>query len=80
MQVMMQSDLYLLRSWCVNNFLLVNEGKTKYMIFDENIDIELKYDDIAIERVYIFKYLGFKVNNSLNWNHHIDHVINFACL
>lgn len=74
LRVMLQLDLmYVLRSWCVDNSLLVNEGKTKYMLFNENI--ELKYNDVTIEQANIFKYLCLKFNHSLKWNDHIDYII-----
>ena len=58
------------------NKLTLNESKTKYMIFSKqnkkyevNHDI-LKINDIIIERVKSFKFLGLVINENLNWNDH----------
>ena len=57
------------------NKLTLNESKTKYMIFSKNKKSEVNHDilkinDIIIERVKSFKFLGLVINENLNWNDH----------
>ena len=35
---------------------------------------EMKLNNIAIERVSKFKFLGIWLDEYLNWNHHISHI------
>ena len=62
-------------------FKLLNEVKTKYIIFHtrfnkppDNFDIIL--NGIALERVEVTKFLGVLIQENLNWNRHIGQVCN----
>ncbi len=54
--------------------------KTKYMIFHtprKRIqELEIKIDDILIEKVSEFNFLGVTINENLNWKCHIDKISN----
>jgi hypothetical protein len=76
----LNADLNKLASYCTINKLLLNPSKSKLMYFSkhkENIilpDIFLNAE--KIELVSEFKFLGFYLNDSLNWNEHIQRTTN----
>ena len=78
-------------SWLINNKLIVNTAKTKYMIFSPKSrntkttcepDTQLKIANISISEVDNFKFLGVIVSNNLSWKAHMLCVRNKlrACL
>ena len=64
------------------NELSLNTKKTKYMIFhamNKKIDDlipEIKIDDISIERVSNFNFLGLTLNENMSSKPHIDIIAN----
>ena len=68
--------------WLAVNKLSLNTKKTKYMIFhamNKKIDYlipEIKIDDILIERVTNFNFLGLTLNENVSWKPHIDIIAN----
>ena len=67
------------------NKLTINEGKTKYMVFDNNkshIRKKLKtynashlvMNNVTLEQVKSIKFLGVHINDKLNWNDHKEFV------
>ena len=68
--------------WLAVNKLSLKTKKTKYMIFhamNEKIDDyipEIKIDDILIERVTNFNFLGLTLNENISWKPHIDIIAN----
>ena len=68
--------------WLAVNKLSLNTKKTKYMIFhamNKKIDDlipEIKIDDILIERVTNFNFLGLTLNENISWKPHIDKIAN----
>lgn len=67
-----QEDLKKIDEWCVDNKLIINTEKTKYIIFKnrrkENININIHLKDKALEEVQHLNYLGLIIDNELNWN------------
>ena len=65
-----------LSHWVACNGLMLNVGKTNYMIFS-NIDIgdlnshQPTMNNRPIERKYVAKFLGVLVDSRLQWTHHI---------
>jgi hypothetical protein len=63
--------------WCNFNKLAINPSKTKLMVFGakkaEIPDIYL--DGEVVERVKLFKYLGFNLNNRLTHKEHIAGIV-----
>lgn len=61
-------------NWFRANRLSLNVEKTKFMIFHKKnstpLNIELKIDDLVIERVRTFKFLGLMLNENLDWDDH----------
>ena len=64
--------------WLSANKLSLNTAKTKFMIFHtKNKRIpspSLKINNIAIERVTHFNFLGLIIDCNLNWKKHLDHI------
>ena len=64
--------------WCKDNFLDLNVKKTKEMIIDFRINkptLEpIKINDVAVDVVKSYKYLGSIVDNELNGNENIEKV------
>ena len=68
--------------WLAVNKLSLNTKKTKYMIFhamNKKIDYlipEIKINDILIERVTNFNFLGLTLNENVSWKPHIGIIAN----
>ena len=66
--------------WCEKNFLMSNFKKTKEMIIDfritKNPMHQLEINDESVETVGSYKYLGFTIDNKLNWHAHVDVLCN----
>ena len=63
--------------WLAANKLSLNASKTKFMVFHSDKKIvrypKLFINDVKIERVDCFNFLGMQLNHSLKWNKHINH-------
>ena len=77
------SELLKISDWLTVNKLSHNEDKTKYMIFHNyqgvitNGDIpDLQANDIKIERVLYFNFLGLTINEFINWSSHSAMIAN----
>ena len=75
-------ELLKINEWLQINKLSLNIAKSKFMIF-QKIDKEmevltLKVDNMIIERVKEFNFLGLMLDTNLNWKKHIAKVSN-AC-
>ena len=68
--------------WLAVNKLSLNIKKTKYILFHainkniNNLVAGPKINDICIERVNYFNFLGLYLNENLSWKTHIDIVAN----
>ena len=68
--------------WLAVNKLSLNIKKTKYILFHainkniNNLIAEPKMNDICIERVSYFNFLGLHLNENLSWKTHIDIIAN----
>lgn len=71
-----QQDITALSKYADDNYLTINLKKTNYIIFNkqENLNLEIKMDNIVIENLNVVKYLGLFINEKLDWTHHIKHV------
>ena len=71
-------ELDKIKMWLSANKLSLNIGKTKYMVYHSiNKQIvypNLKINNIEIERVQQFNFLGLLLDNHLHWKLHIDHI------
>ena len=69
--------------WLSINKLSLNITKTKYMIFKSknkpNINCSININNIPIERVNNFCFLGIVINEYLTWTDHINKIVNKIC-
>ena len=73
-----QKDLNSLNEWCHKNKITVNCKKNKYYIHgmrsiikkSKNVDMLLSLNNTVLEKVCLYKYLGFILDNQLNFNKH----------
>ena len=83
----MESDLAILNIYFRQNLLLLNLCKTKFMVFHSmrrNVPSHRQptFDNITIEKVHNFKYLGVVFDSTLSWDKHIqglEHKISALC-
>ena len=74
-------NLNKIANWFQSNNLTLNIKKTKLMLFGTNQalnkfkDISLTYDNLLIERVEKFKYLGVFFDSLLSWNEHAKYLV-----
>lgn len=70
------NEMIKLKRWFDVNKLSLNIAKTKIMLFGNYIkpEIELKINNISIERVYENKFLGVILDHKISWKPHIKHI------
>ena len=81
---LIQNDLNNLVNWCTENKVTINSKKTKYCIYgmrsnvkrSKSIDTELSLNNCVLDRVCSYKYLGFILDDHLNFNKHIAEMCN----
>ena len=74
-----EQDLIVIADWFKANRLTLNLEKTVYMLFGNgkcNSKPTLEIDKITLEPVECTKFLGMWVDENLNWNTHINRLIN----
>ena len=79
-----QKDLTSLNNWCHKNKITVNCKKTKYCVYgmrsiikkSKNVDMLLSLNNTVLEKVCSYKYLGFILDDQLNFNKHISETVN----
>lgn len=75
-------DLKILDIWFTNHYLKMNTTKTNYVLFDGRAKLDcftqtslaIKLNNQLIERVEAVKYLGFWIDEELNFRKHIRHI------
>ena len=71
-------ELCKITNWLAANKLSLNIGKTKFMVFHSDkkkvVYPKLLINNIEIERVDYFNFLGLQLNHNLNWNKHVNYV------
>ena len=68
--VNMQTALNSIAIWCRENCLTINEKKTKWMSFnnvDNNLMPVFKLNNVTLDRVYTFPYLGLTLDPDLKF-------------
>jgi len=71
----MQQEMDSVDSWSSLNHMVINTKKTKEMLIgsiQKNQPPLLQLDGQPVERVTIYKLLGFHVTDSLQWNEHVS--------
>ena len=73
-------EVYRFVKWCEENYLILNVSKTKEMIIDfrrqKSTPTPLGINNETVEIVHTYKYLGFTVDDKLNWHEHCNELIN----
>ena len=71
------NDLAKIQEWLYCNKLSLNVLETHYMIFTARnktaTDLDIKINEVRIERVYETKFLGVLVDSQLIWKKHIEY-------
>jgi len=71
-------------AWCLKNNLVINFSKTKWMLFSKTSchtddACQVSYENVAIEKVANFKYLGVFLDERRSFIDHFEHVFNKLC-
>ena len=73
-------ELVLLNDWLKLNKLSLNEKKTKFMMFysqqREVPNIKLTMNNIDLEPITDFNFLGIIINKHVKWDNHINKIAN----
>ena len=77
-EVKINNELSKISEWLSSNKLSLNIKKTKFMVFHTpqkrvNYSV-LKLNNVNIERVSQFNFLGVVINSTLKWDKHIAHI------
>ena len=79
-EYLINAELSNVIEWLHINKLSLNKSKSKYMIFHvPNKDIQyltLKIDNVIIEKVDEFSFLGLTMDTNLNWKRHSENICN----
>jgi hypothetical protein len=85
-QVNMDSTFNHVNKWFKTNLLTININKTHYIQFKTKnkpaIDIKIVRNEQPITTAHNIKFLDIHINESINWNYHIDyinHKLSTAC-
>ena len=80
LESLINEELVKINDWLKINKLSLNVVKSKFMIFQKkNIQIlNLKIDNINIDQVKEFNFLGLIIDTNLNWKKHAEQISN-AC-
>ena len=73
----MQQDVLAIERWSTNNFLTLNSAKCKVMVVSRKKSPyyqPLLLNDVAVDRVESFKYLGINISHDLTWSFHISRI------
>ena len=71
-------ELDKITDWLTSNKLSLNVKKTKFMVFHTHQKVVhyqiLKINNIPIEQVKQFNFLGLIIDSTLKWNSHVNHI------
>ena len=77
-EVTINNELSKISEWLSSNKLSLNIKKTKFMVFhtpQRRVNYPaLKLNNVNIERVSQFNFLGVVINSTLKWDKHIAHI------
>ncbi|KAK9877338.1 hypothetical protein WA026_017732 [Henosepilachna vigintioctopunctata] len=74
-----QRDLDSMCDWASDNNIVINHSKCNYILLNNASNgqsCELKINGTVINEVPYTKYLGITIDNKLNYQHHIEELIN----
>ncbi len=71
-------DLNLYYKWLITNRLKINIEKTQFMLFKQKnkhvANMNIKINNVNLERASCVKYLGLVIDESLSWQMHINKI------
>ncbi len=73
----MTTEINKLKQWFDKNKLSINFKKTKMMLFGNwktDIQLQIKIDNINIERMYETEFLGVILDHKISWKSQICHI------
>ncbi|KAI5752692.1 hypothetical protein M8J77_019486 [Diaphorina citri] len=76
-----ESALKVLKKWCAENLMIINEDKTKYQVFSlarKMEPIKIKYNNKYLKEADESKYLGITFDRKINWNKHVENTTHKA--
>ena len=80
LESLINDELLKINEWLKINKLSLNIAKSKYMTFqrtNKNVQtLALKIDNINIEQVKEFNFLGLIIDTNLNWKIHTENISN----
>lgn len=73
------AELENLKRWFDSNKLSLNINKSKFILFgnkkvNPSTLVELSIENVKLERVQQYTFLGVKIDQNLSWKSHINHV------
>ena len=77
----MQKDVNSISKWCRLNGISANTDKTKVMVFGSKHtlktipEFKIEFDKVLLQPVTSYKYLGVTLDNTLNYNLHVNKII-----
>ena len=77
----LQADINALNTWCKNNGIMANTDKTKIMVFGSTNMLNktpppvIGMDNVPLQVVTAYRYLGVTLDNQLSYNSHVDKLI-----
>jgi hypothetical protein len=71
LKIKMEDDLQLLTNWTASIKLSINHEKTTAMLIKSNILLDVRFENIKIDFVDNFKYLGLILDKDLTFSLHI---------
>ena len=83
---LLQCDLNKLVEWCTDNKVTINCKKTKYCVYGMRSNVKrtksedtiLSLNNNRLDRVSSYKYLGFILDEHLNFNKHVSEMCNIV--
>ena len=83
MTKVMNEELINVQEWLHCNKLSLNVLKTHYIIFTSRNkcvnDVDIRIQNVPIERVYATKFLGVQIDAQLTWKNHIEYTCKKLC-
>ena len=80
MASLINEGLNAVNKWLYYNSLSLNVDKTKYMVFSHrnktNETLTLKINNMPIQKIEYFNFLGITIHQNLTWHLHTNKLIN----
>ena len=76
----LNEDLANVYKWFTDNFLSLNEKKSKFMLIGghqrlKSCSVSIGINGSDLERIDSFKYLGITINQNMTWSDHIESLV-----